>query len=153
MFGLIKIVTSEVTYQHYLQYLLHSTLATDESYILEMKKLSFPQTSSFLGFNQEFFFTPRLDLCLKDIRVLCLGGWFAQYRKRRFAPVPGDRCFPCAVAVPGRVAHSKDCARHTFIYLLIKEGSMLLVRSVITEHPNVCLFSFMRDPGSVIDCH
>lgn len=74
-------------------------------------------------------------------------------QKGRFAPIPRDRRFPCAVAVRGRVAHSKRCARHTFIYLLVKEGSMLLVRFVITEHPNVCLFSFMRDPGSVIDCH
>lgn len=34
-------VPSEVNYQHYLQYLLRSTLAADESYVLEMKKLSF----------------------------------------------------------------------------------------------------------------
>lgn len=98
-------------------------------------------------------FTAWLGLCLKDIRVSCLSGWFAQYRKRRFAPVAVGRCFPCALVVRGRVAHSKGCAKHTFIYLLIKEGSVLLVSFVITEHPNVCLFSFVRDPGSIIDCH
>lgn len=80
---------------------------------------------------------------LKDIRVSRLGGWLAQYRRRRFAPVAGDRCSPCSVAVQGMLAHSKGCARHTFLYLLIKEGSVLLARFVITEHPNVCLFSFM----------
>lgn len=49
--GLIKIVMSEVNYQHYLQYLLHSILAAGESYLLEMNKLSFPCNSSFLDFS------------------------------------------------------------------------------------------------------
>lgn len=92
---LIKIVMSEVNYQHYLQYLLHSILAASESYLLEMKKFSFPYNSSLLGFNQECFLTPWLDLCLKDIRVLWLGGWFAQYRKRRLAPVAVSLCSGC----------------------------------------------------------